>query len=54
MERTLGLQQERFFWPTMADDVHVFIFVCVFDARGSSNPKKALECDQYWFLILWS
>ena len=22
MERTLGLLQERFFWPKMADDVH--------------------------------
>ena len=25
MERTLGLLQERFFWPKMADDVHMHI-----------------------------
>ena len=25
MERTLGLLQERFFWPKMADDVHIHI-----------------------------
>ena len=25
MERTLGLLQERFFWPKMADDMHTHI-----------------------------
>ena len=28
MERTLGLLQERFFWPKMADDVHIHICTC--------------------------
>ena len=28
MERTLGLLQERFFWPKMADDVHTHIHTC--------------------------
>ena len=25
MERSLGLLQERFFWPKMVDDVHAYI-----------------------------
>ena len=28
MERTLGLLQERFFWPRMADDVWTHICTC--------------------------
>ena len=28
MERTLGLLQEIFFWPKMADDVHIHIHTC--------------------------
>ena len=28
MERTLGLLQERFFWPKMANDVNVHIATC--------------------------
>ena len=28
MERTLGLLQERFFWPKMAEDVHAHIHTC--------------------------
>ena len=28
MERTLGLLQERFFWPKMADNVHIHIHTC--------------------------
>ena len=28
MERTLGLLQERFFWPKMAEDVHTDICTC--------------------------
>ena len=28
MERTLGLLQERFFWPKMVDDVHTHIHTC--------------------------
>ena len=28
MERTLGLLQERFFWPKMAEDVHTHIRTC--------------------------
>ena len=28
MERTLGLLQERFFWPAMADEVHMHICTC--------------------------
>ena len=28
MERTLGLLQERFFCPKMADDVHMHICTC--------------------------
>ena len=28
MERTLGLLQERFFWPNMVDDVHTHICTC--------------------------
>ena len=28
MERTLGLLQERFFWPKMAEDVHIHIYTC--------------------------
>ena len=53
MERTLDLLQERFFWPKMADDVDVHICMCG-QCTTSSNLKKELECDQFWFLILWS
>ena len=28
MERTLGLLQERFFWPKLADNVHIHIHTC--------------------------
>ena len=28
MERTLGLLQERFIWPKMADDVYIHICTC--------------------------
>ena len=28
MERTLGLLQEKFFWPRMADNVHIHICTC--------------------------
>ena len=28
MERTLGLLQERFFWPKMANDVCIHICTC--------------------------
>ena len=28
VERALGLLQERFFWPKMADDVHMHIHTC--------------------------
>ena len=28
MERTLGLLQERSFWPKMADDVYIHIHTC--------------------------
>ena len=28
MERTLGLLQERLFWPNMAEDVPVHIYMC--------------------------
>ena len=28
MEKILGLLQERFFWPKMADDVHIYIRTC--------------------------
>ena len=28
MERTLGLLQERFYWPKMADDVCIHIHAC--------------------------
>ena len=28
MERTIGLLQERFFWPKMADDEHIYICTC--------------------------
>ena len=28
MERTLGLLQERFFWPKMATDITVYIRTC--------------------------
>ena len=28
MERTLGLLEERFFWPKMADDIYTHIHIC--------------------------
>ena len=28
MERTLGMLQERFFWPKMAENVHMHIHTC--------------------------
>ena len=28
MERTLGLLQEQFFWPKMAEDVWTHIYIC--------------------------
>ena len=28
MERTLGLLEERFFWPKMADDVCIHVHTC--------------------------
>ena len=31
MERTLGLLQERFFWPKMAEGVHTHIYIHVID-----------------------
>ena len=53
MERTLGLLQERFFWPKMADDVQTHICTCDRCIRFK-QPQKSLKCNQYWFHIPWN
>ena len=42
MERTLGLLQERFFWPKMADDVHIHLCTCDRCLR-SKQPQERSE-----------
>ena len=41
MERNLGLSQERFFWPKMADDVHTHICTCDWCIRFKQPQKKS-------------
>ena len=41
MERTLGLLQERFFWPKMAEDVHIDIHTCDRCLRFKQPQEKA-------------
>ena len=42
MERSLGLLQERFFWPKMEDDVHTHIHTCDRCTRFK-QPKERSE-----------
>ena len=41
MERTLGLLQERFFWPKMADDVCIHICTCDRCVRFKQPQKRS-------------
>ena len=41
MERTLGLLQERFFWPKMADDVWIHICTCDLCIRFKQPQEKS-------------
>ena len=41
MERTLGLLQERFFWPKMAEGVHIHICTCDRCLRFNQPQEKA-------------
>ena len=41
MERTLGLLQERFFWPKMAEDVHTHIHTCERCLRFKQPQERA-------------
>ena len=41
MERTLGLLQERFFWPKMADDVQTHIHTCDRCIRFKQPQEKS-------------
>ena len=41
MERTLGLLQERFFWPKMAEDVHTHIHTCDRCVRFKQPQEKS-------------
>ena len=62
MERTLGLSQERFFWPKMADDLHIHICTCDRCTRFKQPQKRSemqpilvsypLELKQLGFLTL--
>ena len=42
MERTLGLLQERFYWPKMADDVCIHICTCNRCLRFK-QPQESLK-----------
>ena len=44
MERTLGLLQERFFWPKMADFVHIHIHTCDRCLRFKQPQEKSEMC----------
>ena len=50
MERTLGLLQERFFWPKMAEDVHIHIHTCD-RCLGFKQPQEKAEMQPLWFPI---
>ena len=41
MERTLGLLQERFFWPKMAEDMHTHIRTCDICLRFKQPQEKS-------------
>ena len=41
IERTLGLLQENFFWPKMAEDVHTHIHTCERSLRSKQPPERA-------------
>ena len=41
MQRTLGLLQERFFWPKMAADVHIPVHTCDRCLRFKQPQEKA-------------
>ena len=53
MERTLALLQERFFWPKMAEDVHMHIHTCERCLRFK-QPQERAEMQPIWFLIQWN
>ena len=40
MERTLGVMHERFFWPKMADDMHIHICTCDWCTRFKQPQEK--------------
>ena len=48
MERTLGLLQERFFWPKMADDVHIHMCTC----DRCTRFKQPQERSEMWPILL--
>ena len=50
MERTLGLLQERFFWPKMADDVHLHICTC---DRGLNFKQPQERSEMQPILVLY-
>ena len=54
VERTLGLLQERFFWPKMAEDVQTHIHTCERCLRFKLFQKKGQICNQYKYLVQWS
>ena len=41
LERTLGLLQERFFWPKVVDDVHTYICTCDRCLRCKQPQEKS-------------
>ena len=41
MERALGLLQERFFWPKMAEDLHIHTHTCDRCLRFKQPQEKA-------------
>ena len=45
MERTLGLLQERFFWPKMVEDVCTHIYTCDRCLR-LKQPQEKVEMQQ--------
>ena len=49
MERTLGLLQERIFWPKMADDVHIHICTCD-RCNRFKQPQERSEMQPILFL----
>ena len=50
MERTLGLLQERFFWPKMTDDVCIHIHTCDRCLRFKQPQEKS---EMHQVLVLY-